>query len=387
MKVPQWLLRILLSYLQKRKMILRFQKCCSHQKCLSGGCPQGTLIGVILYILYINPIGYPGEITLQISDFINNYSENIDILPDLTLNNIPLPKTLNSAKFMDDATIQESIDLTTALASRLDRSGPLPWWEASGKLLPPQNSLLQSQIETLKKISDNREMVLNPDKTKLMIINFTHNHQFQSLLSIPDSTSSTIKLCFKTKILGFWLTHDMKTATHVKYITTTAYKRLWAISRLKSSGVSNEDIFHFYIMKIRSVLEYAAPVFTSMLTEADKSDIERIQKTVLKILLGPDYIDYEQACTLMKTSSLQVRREHLSLRFALSCLKSPKHKHLFTPRTSTFYNLRNIKSFEIPHTISDRYYSSPIPYLTRLLNDHFSQKTGVLNNHSAISKQ
>ena len=111
-------------------------------------------------------------------------------------------------------------------------------------------------------------------------------------------------------------------------------------------------------MKIRSVLEYAAPVFTSMLTEADKSDIERIKKTVLKILLGPDYIDYEQACTLMKTSSLQVRREHLSLRFALSCLKSPKHKHLFTPRTSTFYNLRNIKSFEIPHTISDRYYSS-----------------------------
>ena len=209
MKVPQWLLRILLSYLQKRKMILRFRKCCSHPKCLSGGCPQGTLIGVILYILYINPIGYPGEITLQISDFINNYSENIDILPDLTLNNIPLPKTLNSAKFMDDATIQESIDLTTALASRRDRSGPLPWGEASGKLLTPQNSLLQSQIETLKKISDNREMVLNPDKTKLMIINFTHNHQFQSLLSIPDTTSSTIELCFKTKILGFWLTHDM----------------------------------------------------------------------------------------------------------------------------------------------------------------------------------
>ena len=53
----------------------------------------------------------------------------------------------------------------------------------------------------------------------LQINNFTHNHQFQSLLSIPDLTSSTIELCFKTKILGFWLTHDMKTATHVKYIT------------------------------------------------------------------------------------------------------------------------------------------------------------------------
>ena len=122
-----------------------------------------------------------------------------------------------------------------------------------------------------------------------------------------------------------------------------------------------------------------------MLTESDKSDIERIQKTVLKILLGPDYIDYEQACTLMKTSSLQVRREHLSLRFALSCLRSSQHNHLFTQRTSTFYNLRKIKSFEIPLSNSDRYYSSPLPYLTRLLNDYFSQKSESLNKHAAIS--
>ena len=369
MKVPQWLLRIILSYLQNRKMILRFRKCCSHPKCLSGGCPQGTLIGVILYIIYINPIGYPGEITLQISDMINNYWENISSIPDLFPNAISLPKTLNSAKYMDDATIQEAVDLNNALTSNQDKSGPLPWWESSGKILKPENSLLQSQIETLKKISDNREMVLNPDKTKLLIINFTQNHQFKSLLSIPGS--SKIELCFKTKILGYWLTHDMKTTTHVKHITKTAYSRLWAISRLKASGVSNEDIFHFYIMKIRSVLEYAAPVFTSMLTETDKTDIERIQKIVFKIILGYQYIDYQQACTKMKTSTLQTRRQDLSLRFALSCLESPQHRHLFKQRTSTYYNLRNIKSFEVPFSNSDRYFSSPIPYLTRLLNEHF----------------
>ena len=383
MKVPQWLLRILLSYLQNRKMILRFRKCCSHPKCLSGGCPQGTLIGVILYILYINPIGYPGEITLQISDFINNYWEKVTDIPDLSPNLLPLPVTLNSAKYMDDATLQEAINLTTSLASNYDRSGPLPWWEASGKLLPPENSLLQSEIIKLKEISDNREMVLNPDKTKLLIINFTQNHHFQSLLSIPGS-SSKIELCFQTKILGYWLTHDMKPATHVKHITRTAYSRLWAISRLKASGVSNDDIFHFYIMKIRSVLEYAAPVFTSMLTESDKSDIERIQKIVFKIILGQDYVDYQQSCNLMKTSTLQARRQNLSLRFALSCLKSPQHQHLFKQRTSPYYNLRNIKSFEVPFSSSDRYYASPIPYLTRLLNDHFSHNLNSFNTQKYL---
>ena len=65
LKIPQWLLRLILSYLMNRKMILRFRNCCSDPKCTSGGCPQGTLIGVILYILYINPVGYPREITIQ----------------------------------------------------------------------------------------------------------------------------------------------------------------------------------------------------------------------------------------------------------------------------------------------------------------------------------
>ena len=100
-------------HLMNRKMILRFRNCCSDPKSMSGGCPQGTLIGVILYILYINPVGYPGEITIQISNILHNYWTNIGIVPNLVRgkNNVLHP-TLNSAKFMDDATLEESIDLT-----------------------------------------------------------------------------------------------------------------------------------------------------------------------------------------------------------------------------------------------------------------------------------
>ena len=125
-------------------------------------------------------------------------------------------------------------------------------------------------------------MVLNPDKTKLMVINFTTSHQFQSLLTIPGS-SSNIELCFETKLLGYWLTIDVKPATHVAYILKIAYSRLWAISRLKSADVSDDDIYYFYCMNIRSVLEYSAPVFSSMLSLNDKSDLERIQKLSLKL--------------------------------------------------------------------------------------------------------
>ena len=166
----------------------------------------------------------------------------------------------------------------------------------------------------------------------------------------------------------------IKTDRHVTHILKIAYSRLWAITRLKHSNVSDDDILLFYTMKIRSVLEYAAPVFTPMLTLQQSCDIERIQKIVMKVILGRRYQSYDQACKLLNVSSLQYRRKLLSLNFALACLKSPHHSHLFVQRKSLYYKLRNIKSFEVPFCHTKRYSCSPVPYLTSLLNEHFEKK-------------
>ena len=206
-----------------------------------------------------------------------------------------------------------------------------------------------------------------------MIVNFTHLHQYQSLLTLPGSTSP-IERTFQTKLLGYWLTMDMKPDTHVAYMLKIAYSRLWSITRLKAAGVSDDDIFYFFTVKIRSVLEFSAPIFTSMLSEENISDIERIQKIVFRVILTERYTDYESACILMNAKSLKMRRSDLSLSFALNCLKTPQHQHLFKERKSLYYTLRNIKSFEEPLCLSERYKCSPLPFLTRLLNEHFSRK-------------
>ena len=132
---------------------------------------------------------------------------------------------------------------------------------------------------------------------------------------MPGS-SHNIELCFETKLLRYWLTVDIKPHTHVSHILRTAYSRLWAISRLKSAGVSNDDILLFYTMKIRSVLEFASPVFTSMLTSQLIMDIERIQKIVVKVILGPLYLSYGHALKYLSLTSLETRRRQLSLKFA-----------------------------------------------------------------------
>ena len=319
LKVPQWLLRMMTSYLEHRKMFCRFRGCCSTLKDMIAGCPQGTLIGCILYILYINPIAFPGEITIQVEEPLTKYWQHLDHDVTLVQNNISLPSTMQSVKYMDDATVQESLDLDNVLT--IDTV-------TGRKVLTSNTSLLQKEIINLKRISDSREMRLNCGKTKLFIANFTKNHQFDSLLTIPGQ-QTPIQTTTETKLLGYWLTTDMKPKMHVDFIVAKCYKRLWAVRKLKKTGVPSEDILKFYNMKIRSVLESSCAVFHSMLTIEDSDDIERIQKITLKIVLGSSYESYDSACNQLEIEPLKIRRHTLSLNFALRLLDSPQHQNFF----------------------------------------------------------
>ena len=82
-------------------------------------------------------------------------------------------------------------------------------------------------------------------------------------------------------------------------------------------------------MKIRSVLEYAAPVFFSMLTSKNISDIERIQKIVLKIIFAENYLSYKLACQSMSTVSLEERRQQLPLKICTFLSKKQTTHALF----------------------------------------------------------
>ena len=113
-----------------------------------------------------------------------------------------------------------------------------------------------------------------------------------------------------------------------------------------------------------------------MITKEESDNIERIQKIVLKIILGYRYSDYHQACIRLKVQNLRSRRVQLSLNFGLKCAESEKIKHLFTINPNN--NLRNPNKFDLPMAKSSRYFNSPRLYITRLLNDHFR------NNYFAL---
>ena len=89
-------------------------------------------------------------------------------------------------------------------------------------------------------------------------------------------------------------------------------------------GASVEDLLDVYILQIRCVLEYAVPVWQGCISQIEKEDIERVQKTACRIILSSFAITYEQALCTLKLDTLEDRINKLTLKFALKAEKTPK---------------------------------------------------------------
>ena len=124
-----------------------------------------------------------------------------------------------------------------------------------------------------------------------------------------------------------------------------------------------------YIKQIRNILEFGVPVWNNGLTKYEVTEIERVQKSFLQIALGARYTTYQNALDLSVLDTLETRRETLCVNFAVKTAKHPKHKHWFATNNTTGPNTRGMKpDFKPPLPRLSRYQTSPIPYLTDLLN-------------------
>ena len=58
MGVPGWLLKVVISFLSEREMIVKYKGEQSSTKSLPGGGPQGTLLALLLFLVLINDFGF-----------------------------------------------------------------------------------------------------------------------------------------------------------------------------------------------------------------------------------------------------------------------------------------------------------------------------------------
>ena len=126
---------------------------------------------------------------------------------------------------------------------------------------------------------------------------------------------------------------------------------------------------HIFILHATKIIKFSAVVWHSSLSKNNISDIERIQKSAVKIILKDQYKDYNSALKQLNLQTLSRRREVLCLRFAKKSIKLQTFKNLFplNKKKHCMKKRRPRKFFENPAN-TDRYLKSSIPYMQSLLN-------------------
>ena len=290
------LIPIITSFFENRHMRVKWHGKLSSLRMLPGGGPMGSTFGILGYLTQSN--------------------DNADCVPEE-----------DRFKYMDDLTMLEIISLSNIGIATHNLKKNVP------SNLPLHNQVihnnnLKSQ-EYLDKIVDwtkQKKMVLKEKKSKSMIFNFSRKLQFTTNLKIKGETLEVVD---EAKLLGTIISNDLKWNKNTDKLVKNANKRMKMLHVAAKFVNNNQDLVYLYKTFIRSVLEFSAVVWHSSLSKSNTSDIERVQKSALKVILRENYKDYKSALKDLHLESLAERREKLCQRFAKKCLKLQKFKILF----------------------------------------------------------
>ena len=329
------LIPLLASYLEDRKMKVKFNGKYSQEHSLIGGGPQGTLLGLIEYLVQSN----------DAADFVD---------------------AKDRFKYIDDLSILELIFLSGVL-TEFDCYTTVPSDIGVDQLyLPPESYNTQRSLDKISAWTDKNLMMINADKTNYMVFSRSQS-DFVTRLHLNNSKIEQVPTA---KIVGVWLQSNLKWDRNTKELTIKAFSRISMITKLKYVGVGTDDLMDIYKLYIRSIVEYCSVVWHSSLTEELSRKLEMVQKICLRVILGDKYESYSDALDICNLKNLYERREERCLSFAKKCLKHPVHSKLFPLNMNNKNNMhKSREKYVVNFGRTNAYKDSTVPYLQRTLNN------------------
>ena len=338
MGVRPALIPVLVSYLTDREMQVRFNSNYSSTHKLPGGGPQGTLIGLIEYLVQSN--------------------DNADCV-DLDMR----------YKYVDDLTVLELVLFAGLLTDYNFKQHVASDIGMDEHFVPAASLSTQNTLDQIATWTEENQMQLNEEKSKYMI--FTRSHtEFATRLALNGNTLERIE---EIKLVGVWLTTYLDWDKNTRELCRKAYARMTMLTKLKYEGTSTQDLIEVYILYIRSILEYCAVVWHSTLTSDQSKNLENVQKLCLKIITGPDYTNYEEVLDNHNLEKLSDRRQARCLKFGLKSPLHPVHSKMFPVNQhvlSDQYEGLSREHFEVNWAKTESYRMSTVPYVQRLLNGY-----------------
>ena len=332
------LIPLLINYFQGREMSVKWHGVRSVPRQINGGGPQGATIGILEYLSQSN-------------------------------NSADCVSQQDRFKFVDDLSVLEIVNLLTIGLSSFNVKGQVPSdIPVHNQFIPAKNLKSQEWLNIISEWTSNQKMKINEKKTKTIIFNYTDNYQFTTRLRLNEQNVEVID---STRLLGTIITNDLRWDANTANIVKKANARMELLRKVASFGASIEDLKNIYILFVRSHLEQSATVWHSSLTQDNIDDLERVQKSALKLILQENYQSYKKALVKLDIETLENRREQLCLNFARKCVKNKKMNKMF-PLNNKKHEMvtRDNEKYKVQFANNERLKNSSIIYMQRLLNQN-----------------
>jgi hypothetical protein len=238
------------SFLTARKQCTVVDHCSSSISDVRSGVIQGSTIGPILFLLFINDIVdiIKGDVSCKL------YADDLKLYSAVTIQNMPA------------YSLHNAVDDLVAWADQ---------WQLS--------------------INISKCHVLHLGRINPRNMYFVNNSR------IPDQ-------CDCVTDLGVEVDNGLKFNKHISNIITKANQRIAVLFRGFVSR-NPELLVKAYVTFVRPVLEYASCVWSPVLI-THVNAIERVQKYFTRRLQGMEFVPYNERLALLNLETLEVRRLH-----------------------------------------------------------------------------
>ena len=238
------ILRWIKGFLTDRRQRVNIRGSYSNWLSVDSGVPQGSVLGPVLFLFYINDL----------------------------VDGLECPILL----FADDAKIFKEI-----------RS-------------PEDVAALTRDMKKIQEWSEKWLLTFNEEKCATMHIGL-HNQKQDYILNNKALKKSDLE-----KDLGVLVSNDLKPSKHVAAVALKA-NRVVGIIKKNFEYLDKETIISLHCTLVRPILEYAVQSWCPYLAK-DIDELEKVQHRITKLVPGLEDLPYEDRCKELKLPTLKERR-------------------------------------------------------------------------------
>ena len=241
------------SYFCQRQQYVQVNGSSSRMGLITRGVPQGSVLGPLLFCLFIN-----------------------DLPLHLTSNHI------SCDLFADDATIHTPDKDISVVQDRL-----------------------QQEMDEITDWCSKNSMLLNPSKTECMIIATRQKHQLAPLnlnLSIQNDPVTQVA---EHRLLGVTIDNQLRWQAHINKVCKSVSRNLYLLSKLKQY-VGSDARMLFYNAHVRSHIDYASTIWDGS-SEVHLKRLNALNRRAAKYILPDQTLSTDEKLQKLKILPLSKR--------------------------------------------------------------------------------